>query len=410
MAEIKGILLKRRGGKFGVHMKNAWQSRHFKIQDGTILYYEEEGKKAKPRGMLTLSDCSLVKYITYEHPPPFSYSFEVIPSGKEEKWRLCAHNQLEMDLWCETLQKYVTEIVDQSSAPVSSSTPQVKEMTGFLLKRRGGAFGSHMKNAWHGRYFQIRDGVISYYEEEGDTSKPRGQMTLTAAETSMVKNTTATEQGAPSAFTFELICVAAAASGGQGNEEKWRLCASSAEEREQWCVCIQHCLAGSDSSHGQTVDAASSSVDDARRGMTNLSTGSALMSELEFADLELDEDEEGDGEEEGHAELHNSSASPQRRVCMNSSGEDITIGGDSDSVYVHAGRAPGTLDHAGHGNTPKKSLAVAKNWVSKRKSQLSHIITDINSNNVGRQGDDNFLRKSQFLDEEPLETEGTYCV
>jgi hypothetical protein len=51
---------------------------------------------------------------------------------------------------------------------------------------------------------------------------------------------------------------------------------------------------------------------------------------------------------------------------------------------------------------------LAKRWVSKRKTQLSHIITDINSNNQGRQEDD--LSRPVYLDQEPLETEGTFCV
>lgn len=52
---------------------------------------------------------------------------------------------------------------------------------------------------------------------------------------------------------------------------------------------------------------------------------------------------------------------------------------------------------------------LAKRWVSKRKTQLSDMITDINSNNQGRpEGDE--TSRPVFLDEEPLETEGTFCV
>ena len=88
MAEIKGFLLKRRGGKFGVHMKNAWQSRSFEVKNGVICYYDDsDARKAKPRGKLVVAETSLVKHTSYEHAPPFPYSFEIIPSGKEEKWR-----------------------------------------------------------------------------------------------------------------------------------------------------------------------------------------------------------------------------------------------------------------------------------------------------------------------------------
>ena len=51
---------------------------------------------------------------------------------------------------------------------------------------------------------------------------------------------------------------------------------------------------------------------------------------------------------------------------------------------------------------------LAKRWVSKRKTQLSHIITDINSNNHGREEEEGI--RPVFLDQEPLETEEAYCV
>jgi hypothetical protein len=259
MAEIMGFLLKRRGGKFGVHMKNAWQSRHFEIKDGVIYYYEDGGKKGKPRGKLSLSDASLVKYTTYEHAPPFSFSFEVVPPGKEEKWRLCANNKTEMDMWCDSLEKYVKDTTDLSTTQSSETVAggSANEMTGFLLKRRGGKFGSKMKNAWQGRYFEIKDGSISYFEEGGETVKARGKLSLNGAETSLLKNTTY-EQAAPSAFTFELVPLPVP---GSTVEEKWRLCASSLEEMQEWCLCIQACIgnegtdaaklsAGSDSGPG----------------------------------------------------------------------------------------------------------------------------------------------------------------
>ena len=238
-----GVLLKRRGGKFGVHMKNAWQSRHFEIKDGIMYYFEDVGKKAKPRGKLNLSGASLVKFTSYEHAPPFSYSFEIVPTGKEEKWRLCANNQTEMDMWCDSLEKYVKDTTDLSSTPTSHTTGSNNEMTGFLLKRRGGKFGSHMKNAWQGRYFEIKLGCISYFEEGAETVKARGKLNLNDAEVSLVKNTTYEQSSpAPSLFTFELVPLPVTGKGGSSVEEKWRLCATSAEEMQEWCLCIQACL------------------------------------------------------------------------------------------------------------------------------------------------------------------------
>mmetsp|Transcript_26881 Transcript_26881/g.45361 ORF Transcript_26881/g.45361 Transcript_26881/m.45361 type:complete len:464 (+) Transcript_26881:81-1472(+) len=463
MAEIKGCLLKRRGGKFGVHMKNAWQSRHFEIKDGAISYFEDQGKKSKPRGTLKLSETSLEMFTTYEHAPPFSYSFEVIPVGKEEKWRLCAHNKVEMDLWCDTLRKYVVDVTDLSVTSTFDLLDNPKEMTGFLLKRRGGTFGSHMKNAWQGRYFEIKNDTICYYEDEGETSKPRGQMTLKGTEVSLVKNTTY-ENAAPSVFTFELIPLPPP--GGGSAEEKWRLCATTEEEMNHWCACIQECLGVEDtgtmsatsdsgSGHGNKKHSPSSSTDahntkssDSRKEEATSHTDSdvyggdnVVMSlawqkrsartmsgvdrvaceavaramekqitakggdldspysgALEFDDLEVDEEEE---EEEERSSF-------PLRVRVNSQGENITIGGEGDnnSVYVHDSPDESNV----HSETsPTKSLDMAKRWMSKRKTQLSHIITDINSNNQGRaQGDDS--SNTVYLDPEPIETEGTYCV
>lgn len=451
-------------------MKNAWQSRHFEIKDGMVTYYEDQGKKSKPkpRGSLNLTEASLVMYTTYEHAPPFSFSFELVPTGKEEKWRLCANNQTEMTLWCDTLKKYVVEVTDLSSI-LTKETVHNKEMTGFLLKKRGGTFGSHMKNAWQGRYFEIKNGVMYYYEEEGETSKPRGQMKLNGFEVTLDKNTT-NDNSAPSNFTFELIPLPSPGARGS-TDEKWRLCATTEQEMNEWCDCIQECLENegldefsivcedgnkvdcessmeinSNNSNAKLVgknDTINSSTEvhggddvvmslawqrrSARtmsgvdrvacetvaraleleqgssqsghdRGMGSPST-SAMTSALEFDDLELDDDEQE----------YETSTAPLR-VRVNSSGESITIGGDQDGVYVHTDDTTCT-DEGNEQTSPatSKSLDVAKKWMSKRKTQLSHIITDINSNNHGRQQDGD-KKRPVFLDQEPLETEGTFCV
>ena len=236
MAEIKGNLYKRRGGKFGSHMKNAWQSRPFEIKEG-VLYYYEDSRKSKPRGKLTLSETSLILNTTYEDTAPYKFSFELVPA-KGEKWRLCAASRQEMDMWCDSLDKYVSGVTNLSSTSRESS--KNNEMKGFLLKRRGGIMGSKMKNAWQGRYFEIKGRKISYYEDEGENVKPRGEMNLKSGETSLVMYTSY-EHAAPNAYTFELIPTAAA-----GQDEKWRLCASSSEEMQSWCSCIKACLSGED--------------------------------------------------------------------------------------------------------------------------------------------------------------------
>lgn len=108
-------------------------------------------------------------------------------------------------------------------------------ITGYLYKRRGG-FGSLMPNAWQHRLFMIsRDGVLSYFDNESSggaaditDSKPRGCIDLKAIPYELEK--TAGGDGTPTNFAFNLCPL---------GHEKWKLCADTREQRDQWCGLLE---------------------------------------------------------------------------------------------------------------------------------------------------------------------------
>lgn len=443
MPEIVGNLLKRRGGKFGAHMKQAWQNRYFELNEGVIAYYEDSDKKSKskPRGKLELDDISLVKFTTYENAPPYNFTLELVPSGKEEKWRLCASSQTEMNLWCESLEKYVRDVVDLSSKSTSNNIMDLKnegrDLTGFLLKRRGGKFGAHM-NAWQGRYFEIKNGVICYYEEDVTNVKPRGKMSLVGGEVSLEKYTTY-EHAAPSKYTFELVPHDSA-------EERWRLCAASEEDMQQWCRSIEANL-------GSQTQGSERAVTEEESSERQDSRGSGDGGEIGDSSGIIDQDKYVSGgddvimslawqkrsartmsgidrvaceaaarasmlmqEKEGQGKEHESSGAGVSVLEF----DDLELDEEPDggrmldeSIAAECRQNLEDNDDSGHGLNDENGGSFSpfkgsiKQWVSKRKSQLSNIMTEKSSSH-GSNDEDSM--RNIYLDEKPLETEETFCV
>lgn len=101
------------------------------------------------------------------------------------------------------------------------------EMCGYLQKRRGG-FGRHMPNAWQQRYFTLKDGIMYYYEDSGSDSRPRGKIDLKTENCDFMNGLVF--EGAPTPYTMQIIP--------GGWEEKWKLCATTKEEMENWVAAI----------------------------------------------------------------------------------------------------------------------------------------------------------------------------
>jgi hypothetical protein len=115
--------------------------------------------------------------------------------------------------------------MDMSVGKVFAGLSGDEEVTGMLLKRRGG-FGKHMPNAWQLRFFMLKDGILFYFEEN-DSKTPRGRLELKSCEMLLgvpIDN-------APTPYTMQISPI--------GGVEKWKLCAESADELEKWCSVIK---------------------------------------------------------------------------------------------------------------------------------------------------------------------------
>jgi len=105
--EISGYLHKRRGG-FGKHMPNAWQPRYFIVRDGWMYYFEEKKLNARPRGKIDLQSelVTLVVNLHFENSPS-PHTLLINPGGYEEKWKLCAANNEDMEQWCDVINGHI---------------------------------------------------------------------------------------------------------------------------------------------------------------------------------------------------------------------------------------------------------------------------------------------------------------
>lgn len=89
-------------------MPNAWQPRYFIVRDGWMYYFEEKKLNARPRGKIDLkSECvTLVVNLHFENSPT-PHTMLINPGGYEEKWRLCAANSRDMEMWCECIKSHI---------------------------------------------------------------------------------------------------------------------------------------------------------------------------------------------------------------------------------------------------------------------------------------------------------------
>lgn len=101
------------------------------------------------------------------------------------------------------------------------------ELSGYLFKRRGG-YGKLTFNPWQLRYFTIKDGYLSYYEnQESPESESRGSFDL--REEFDMQGGPCSIEGSPNSFTIQLSIP---------NEEKWKLCAENKDEYLKWKTAI----------------------------------------------------------------------------------------------------------------------------------------------------------------------------
>ena len=117
--EMSGYLHKRRGG-FGRHMPNAWQIRYFTLRDGMMYYYEDSGADAKPRGKVDLrsENCDFMNGVAFEGAPT-PFTMQILPGGWDEKWKLCAANKEDMELWVAAIMKHITDERKRVPAPLN---------------------------------------------------------------------------------------------------------------------------------------------------------------------------------------------------------------------------------------------------------------------------------------------------
>lgn len=106
--EISGLLYKKRGG-FGKFMANSWQFRYFSIsKDGILSYYDTDSPEIV-RGKLDLKcHFELISDLPIEGAPN-GYGIQIIPSGGEERWKLCADTKEDHNRWCKVLERYMSE-------------------------------------------------------------------------------------------------------------------------------------------------------------------------------------------------------------------------------------------------------------------------------------------------------------
>lgn len=106
--EISGLLYKKRGG-FGKFMANSWQFRYFSISKEGILSYYDTDSPEIVRGKLDLKGpFELVSDLPIEGAPN-GYGIQIIPSGGEERWKLCADTKEDHTRWCKVLERYMSE-------------------------------------------------------------------------------------------------------------------------------------------------------------------------------------------------------------------------------------------------------------------------------------------------------------
>jgi len=102
------------------------------------------------------------------------------------------------------------------------------ELAGYLFKRRGG-FGKHMPNSWQLRYFTVKDGFLSYYDTSDTTLPYRGRIDLSLE---FDVSSGGPLEGSPTNYTMQI-------SPHNPNEEKWKLCAETMQDHNNWQLVIQ---------------------------------------------------------------------------------------------------------------------------------------------------------------------------
>lgn len=107
--EYFGNLYKRRGG-FGKHMPNAWQFRRFSMRDGVMFYYDGEDKQPRGKIDLKIENCGF-QYGIYIEGAPTAYTMQIAPGGWDEKWKLCADSQEELNTWVAMIERSINDSV-----------------------------------------------------------------------------------------------------------------------------------------------------------------------------------------------------------------------------------------------------------------------------------------------------------
>lgn len=105
------------------------------------------------------------------------------------------------------------------------------DFDGMLYKRRGG-FGKMMPNAWQYRYFILKHGVFTYYEQDHvgtPTTKARGKMDLKAMRYDV--KISAPIDNSPTQYTVQIH---------PNPGEAWKMCAPSEEDMMKWSTCLEH--------------------------------------------------------------------------------------------------------------------------------------------------------------------------
>lgn len=118
-AGTRGTLHKRRGG-FGKHMFNAWQPRHFQLEDGVLRYFEDEQHLNEVRGEMKLTKDTVQFSVGGPvEGAPSRFTIQ-IDQREGERWKMCADSQEDMLRWAEALEAHASRVLDTASEPPAS--------------------------------------------------------------------------------------------------------------------------------------------------------------------------------------------------------------------------------------------------------------------------------------------------